>query len=341
MKVGKANYGNGNFKKKNYYKQVDGDVVFRIVPPIGDLADKGIWNRYHAVHFGYKNSEGKARPFESPLVKNHKTGMIEVPDAALDRINDLRAKLLEAQAACNGPLATKLNALVGMMGVYSLDKNYHMNVIDLQGNIGILKIRHKAKQLLDAEIKKLNDEGTDPLSVDDGRYFVFHRSGNGNDTSFKVSVYTEKMDIPGVGRVDKQVVHKITPALLLRLSTEASDLDNLTTRLTSEEVAEVVAKSDLLTGRSPACDEFFDARRKAARSASDETVNNHVEPEAPLAQPEKAVPYIPPVAVPASAPTPLMPEAVVAQPAPAAVVKASAIEEMSDEDFFKQIGANT
>ena len=82
--------------------------------------------------------------------------MIEVADAAKDRITNLKAKFEEAKKAGNKAVVDRLDPLVGSHWMYNLDNNHYMNVVDAQGNIGILKIRHKAKLALEAEIKKLN-----------------------------------------------------------------------------------------------------------------------------------------------------------------------------------------
>jgi hypothetical protein len=264
-------FGSGGFKKKNRYSQKEGDVVFRILPPPkGPLRDKGIWSRFHSIVFGYKNWAGKARPFESTLVKNNKTKMIEVECPATDRLNDLKSKLEQAKKDNNGPLIARLTPLVGsqtVMGLYSVDNNHHMNVIDLQGNIGILKIRHKAKIALDIEIKKLTDQGINPIASDTGRFFVFTRTGKGNETNFKVTVYKETVEIQGE-QLERAVVHKLTPEIFNRLETEGADLDDLAPKVTVEEIRQIVAEADVLTGKSPACDRFFDERWKAKRATA-------------------------------------------------------------------------
>lgn len=346
--------GGGGYKKKNYFKMKDGDVIFRILPPYSEinkaypqlgLPDNNAWAKFHSIHFGYKNSEGKIRPFESPQEKN-KEKEITVRDAALDRLNELKEKLdtLRKDANSDPKMVGKLNALVGMKGIYSIDNNHHMNVVDLQGNVGTLKIRHKAKLALDIEIKKLEDDGVDPLSLTDGRFFVFSRSGMSNETGFKVVVYEEKIEVPGFGKMSKPLSHKADLALLSKLKLEASDLNEIATKLTAAEVANIVATSDLMTGKSPACDEYFDARWKAARAAKtaqaapapaaaaddNQTPDDYQEPAraiAPVAQPAPAVQ--------AQTPTPA-PAAAAPQAAPAA---AASVDDMSDDEFFKAIGA--
>src|ERR1035437_7633643 len=94
----KPSYERGGFKKKNYYKQVDGDVVFRIIPPLSQFTrDPRAWARFHAVHFGYKNTEGKMRCFESTLEVDNKTKMVKTPDPAVERIDNLKAALKKAE----------------------------------------------------------------------------------------------------------------------------------------------------------------------------------------------------------------------------------------------------
>lgn len=347
------------FKKKNTYKQVDGDIVFRIVPPLTKFTDDPTgWLRFHSVVFGYKNLEGKARPFESPLVMVNKTKEIKVPCAATERVNSLKEKLKEAIATDNKPLATKLNVLVGQMGVYNIDNNHHMNVVGLDGNIGTFRIRHKSKLALDVEIAKLTARGINPLSLEDGRFFVFNRIGKGNETGFKVSVYQENIDVPGYGRMDRDVVHKITPELLARIEEEAANLDDIAPRLTSEEVAQVVAASDLLTGKSAKCNEFMDNRWKAARE-NKPVVTAPVEDDNERPEDDVAMGVSPAASVPAaSKPAPIvLPNRTVVLPnntaptqtapvaaappvqAPAkAQTQAQAIDDLSDDDFFAQLG---
>lgn len=265
--------GESNFKKKNHYRLKDGDFVARIVPAMSKYTNEpGGWIKYHATVWGYKNTEGKPRVFESPEVK--RDGVVEVACPATNRINELKEKLEKFKAEGNQAMVAELTKLIGFGGVYNVDKNYHMNVILLDGSIGELKIRHKAKQDLDREIEKLRNDGVSPISEDDGRFFVFTRTGSGNQTGFNVSTYTQKVTLPNGKTAHEEVVHKITPEMWNRLNNEAFDLNNLFPKLTPQEVEQIVRESDLRTGKSGACDRFFDDRwkaEKAKRSANQDT----------------------------------------------------------------------
>lgn len=280
-KIGKARYG-GNTQRK-YFKLKDGDQAYRILPPLGELADSGRWSVFHSVHYGYKTTDGKQKPFLSSEVKDRKTNEIKTPDAAKHRIETLKVEWEKAKKSGNKPTFDKLNDLVGPTGMYNLDNNHYMNVVDAQGNIGILKLRHRAKLALETEIKVLNAQGVDPLSPEDGRYFVFTRSGMGRDTTFAVKILKEKLTVEGVGDVERAVKHKLDDEFINRLGSEAGELNKLFKRLTAEEVAKVVETSDLMTGVTPYLDQLF-SKTKASEPAAEEGYEEGPEPEETTAQ---------------------------------------------------------
>lgn len=363
MKLGKAKYG---YTKKKYWKLKDGESIYRILPPMGDLADDGKWSAFWNVHYGYKNSKGQMRTFESPLVVNRKTKMVEKPDAALERINALKAQWEEAKKSGNAELAAKLNELVGPKAKFNLDKNHYVNAMDLQGNIGILKLRHRAMKALEATIKRLVESGVNPLDEDNGRFFVFRRSGTGLDTSFQVDIHMEKLNVPNVGEVSREVVHALTPEIIRRFKAEAAELDKLYPRPTPEEVARIVKEG------APAVDEILDTKETADISTGEEETLDSNEAAAPVQAAAPAATVTPAATVVSTAvaptqaapvqaapvaetpapvqqavtPTPVTPVAAapaptpapVATPASAPATTAKAVGEQTDEEFLKSLG---
>jgi hypothetical protein len=340
--------GGSKFTKKKQFKIKDGDNTYRILPSLGFNGKKpnGKWSKFYNVHFGYKNSEGKMRVFQSSLVKNQKTKMIEQPDAALERIEKLKAELEKAKAAGNKAMVERLGTLVsGQKPMYNMDNNHHMNVINEQGEIGILKLRHRGKLALDAVIKTLRAEGVEPLGAETGRFFIINRQGSGLETTFTVRVKTQKVTIDGRS-FNEEVVHTITPEIINRLEAEAGDLDELYVRPTSEEVARIVAESDLLTGKSRAIDELFDTRNQAAAATSEsseeegdtddggpslDATRAQATASQPTSQPTQSLSQTPPKAAASVQLDTTPPPA--AKAAPAALTT-----EMSDEDFLKSLG---
>lgn len=282
IKTGKAKFG-GDYVKRKYFKLKDGECSFRILPPLGfnGAEPDGKWSQFYNVHYGYANSKGEMRVFQSSLVKNRKSKMIEAGDAALDRINTIKAEVEKAKASGDKAREQKLLELAGgQKSKYNLDNNHYLNAIDEAGNIGILKLRHRAKLALDVEIKRLRDKGIEPLDVETGRIFVFTRSGMGLDTTFKVDTKKKRFNVDGVGEVEQDIVHVLTEDILGRLEKEAAQLDKLFKRPTSAEVERIVKESDLLTGRSRGVDEILDAKQDSAAQAEPDVEDEGEDPAA-------------------------------------------------------------
>lgn len=356
MKIGNARYGGES--KKNYFKLKDGRSTFRILPPLGDLADDGRWSVFMSIHYGYKNLEGKMRTFQSPEVKDRKSKMVTNPDAAKDRIAKGKAQLEAAKQSGNKDLEAQLFKLFGgQKPQYNLDSHHYLNVMDLQGNIGVLKIRHKCKLALDAVIKQLRAENKSPVSVDDGRYFNFDRSGSGPETVFQVSVYKEKINVSGVGEVERDFVHVLTPEILARLEREASDLTKIAVKPTSEEVARMVAEgasavSEIMDGKygknGSASEEEPEGEEESAAVAGTRVDSTPAQQAAAAASPAANLAQQAPVQqaqapvqqAPVQQAAPVAPAVTAAAPAaaPATQTTAQKANAQTDEDFLKSMG---
>lgn len=256
MKIGSPKYEQS---KKNYFnfKKNQNTFILRVLPPMGDLADSGKWSVYHRVEFGYSGTDGRMRPFLSPRVVNF-NGMVEVESEAYKRREKIKTQQVQAKAEGNLNLVEQCTK---MLQKYNQDAKHHLNVVDLQGNIGLFKIGHKGFQALKAEVDRLRSEGVDPIGVDNGRFFVFTRSGTGRDTLYTVNEYKQKQEIEtAAGRVVAMVdfPHKLTDAILSKLSTDAFELDKIYPSVTPEEEYRIVHEGasavDQILGRKQKTD---------------------------------------------------------------------------------------
>jgi hypothetical protein len=236
-------------------------------------------------------------------------------------------------------------------------------VIDESGKIGILKIRHRAKVALDAEIKRLRETGVDPLSPTDGRYFIFRRSGMGLDTTFSVAVKQETVDVPGYGPMKRDIVHKLTAEIAGRCASrnadgtfryvEAANLATLYKKPNAEQVARIVKEG------ARAVDEILDAKTNPGEEQVTGEDDHYEAPSAPV---QAAAPAVDPAVAaaaqlaalqaqiaaltatqaPASAPvqSPVT-QAPVQAPvatAPAATTPAPETSAQSEAEFLKSLG---
>jgi hypothetical protein len=268
MKLGTPKYEQS---KRNYFsfKKNQNTFILRVLPPLGDLAETGKWSIYHRVEFGYTGSDGKMKPFLSPRVVNY-GGMVEVESEAHKRREMIKEQQSQAKRAGNSVVVEQCTK---MLQKYNQDAKHHMNVIDLQGNIGLFKIGHKGFQALKAEVDRLRSEGVDPIGVENGRFFVFSRNGSGRDTLYTVTEYKQKQEISTpsgkmVAMVD--FPHAITQSILSKLETDAFELDKIYPTVTPEEERRIVhegaAAVDVILGsRKPKAD-VSTATKQTARS---------------------------------------------------------------------------
>jgi len=246
--IGNSNLG-GERKRKNYFKIKDGNNIYRILPAMFDLAAKGRWSMFHRVEFGYLNTEGRMKPFISPRVVSRE-GMVEVESAAhlnriklKDEFETLKQTIkqgLEAGTITKDEAKEAIKEQTDLIKRYNLDSKHYMNVVNENGEIGLLKIPNSAKKALQPILDKLKDEGVDPMSVENGRLFNFHRTGKSLDTVYTVSVVTDTIDHPELGKVKKEKVSVLSDALLDRLNDEAFKLDQLFPTPSAEEVDRIV-----------------------------------------------------------------------------------------------------
>lgn len=264
MKVGEAKFGS----RKKFFKFEDGDNVFRILPALGELADKGIWSVYYKVCWGYKNAEGRTRLFQDCREVNYQTKMVEVESAAYQRIESLKAK--QAELKKSGADKATMDKMTKLLMQYNIEGKHHVNAVNLKGEIGLLKIGHKAKLALDALIKKLREEeGINPLAIENGLYVNFNRTGRGRDTIYQVSAYQQKRE--DGSRV--YVYHTMDEGFQSRLDQEAFNLKGMYPAPTPEEIEQIVS------GGPEVVDSILNKYKKVRPSSTTETKSSEPDTE--------------------------------------------------------------
>lgn len=342
MKVGKARYGGG----KKVFKIKDGDNVFRILPPLGKLADLGQWAKYYRVEWGYKNFKNENRPFQDVRVVNRETQMVEVESAAHLRREELNKRKNELVIAFRNKQATQdeLKEAIDLTKQYNLDCKWYLNVVNLQGEIGLLKLGHKAKLSLNAEIEKLRKRGIDPLSIQNGRFFNFFRNNPGTnfrDITTTVTVYSENVEAVINGQkavVQSEKVHVMDDTFIHRLSDETFDLSDMYPVITPEQVEMIVLEG------TPAVDKILGF--KNSNLGIEETDETEKTDTPYITQDTEILAKIQPnntVKVSSETPKPVVatptPINVVNTPTPPAPLTTVTNTQMSDEEFLKSIGA--
>lgn len=243
MKIGQPGVKT-NFVQKKYFAIKKGTQVFRILPPMGDLAERGIWNVYYATHFGYRTSDNKMKVFQSPEVYNRKTKMVDVADEAKERIKRLVAQKTiltkRMEEAPSPAIEAQLSKISAELENYNLEKRFYVNAMDSNGQIGLLKLKTREKAALEAARKKIEaEEGFDPVGVE-GVFLTFDKTGDGAQDSVVSVTMNMRSEVIGGRTVKVPNTHTVTEELYPRLEKEAFDLGKLFIKPTPEEVAAMV-----------------------------------------------------------------------------------------------------
>lgn len=342
MELGKAKYGSG----KTTFKIVDGDNVYRILPPMGKLAKSGKWNQYYRVEWGFKNSAGRNRPFQDVRDVNFQTKMVNVESAAHLQREALAARKTELvgllrKDPTNAALKQQVTEVSEDIKRYNLDAKYYVNAIALDGKIGLLKLGSRAFKALKAEIDTLRKSGVDPLSIDDGRFFNFRRTnetGNFQDTAYQVTVYKEQVTVGGE-TYEKAKKHVIDQSIIDRLSDEAFELSGMYPVVTAAQVERMVKEG------ASAVDQILgaDNDRGAADDSDDEGQQTTSTPAQTQTAPATKVEAAP--AKQEAAPTApvaaekITPATVAAATEVTTTAAPAAKGDLSEDDFLRSIGA--
>lgn len=240
--IGTPQYGG---KKKQNFRLVDGDNIYRILPPLGELAATGTWAIYESVHWGYKGSKG-FRPFKDIQKKNRKTKMVLQACPECDKIAEKAAALedtkrrLQAEGKSEEAIKEFVKPLTDWLYSHNLDKKWNVNALTPDGKIGKLAIPHKMFTQLQVVIEKLVKEGMNPVGVENGVWFNFVRTGSGRQTTHNVLV------VETVENVNGRPMRSYKPApltdeVIARLPNEAFDLKNTVATLSYDEILAIVS----------------------------------------------------------------------------------------------------
>jgi len=341
MKIGTAKYGGG----KKTFKIKDGDNVFGILPPLGKLAAKGKWSQYYKIEWGYKDSSDKFRPFQDVRVVNPKTKMVEVESAAhLKREELIRQKNSLIELMKQGK-ATKhqVQEATDLVKRYNLDCKHYLNVITLDGEIGLLKIGHRAKLSLDAAINSLRSKGVEPIGLT-GVYFNINRvvpMGKPLDTTYTITPYMENIQANVNGQIQiiqQRKSYELNDVIISRIANEAFELSGMYPTPTAEQVYEIV------NGTTADIDRILGKKNDFSSHDEEEIVEETVDTtqlyKAPTAAPAVAPAVAPTPQATVVEQTPVTAPSAVQTPVATSTTQAETTESaLTDEEWLRSIGA--
>lgn len=254
-------------KWKNAYWSLDfGTSTYRILPPFGLLANKGVWMFYDAVHWGYQDSKGKKKPFRCIRNRNQ-LGMTtqECPECLnIERhVREMEEKEESLKKAKLSPEQIKEELTLDRewLSNHKLDKSFSLNVMNQSNEIGRLKIKPLCKKALKIQVDELLKTGLNPISSKEGVFFEFQRIQSERGSDYIIKPQEEQVEVGG-RKFSAPKTAPLTRDVLLRMKDESFELSTFYKTISEDQISMLVSSG----GDSSIVDSVFGAPSFAASS---------------------------------------------------------------------------
>ena len=262
--IGRSNFtgrSSGLGASKWFYLKDNVDNVYRVLPPIKSLASAGKYSQWHASH-RVRNSEGYQKSF-SCKEERTKEGLITRHCPFCDRAKELEGQLEAAEKA--GATREQLQAFrTKEIFPIKVEKSYYLNVVNQEGNLGVLGIKKTSFDSLKALAVDQEKKGRDITGME-GIFLNFKKVTpfkGSKDVIYQVEVFLTPMP-DGSFRF---VPHTITPEVVERIKTDSADLTTLFKDLSVEQISTLIALEGEARGRQ--VDVFFNSPEKSSQASS-------------------------------------------------------------------------
>jgi len=299
--VGKANYNGQAVEKTPYYRlghktEAERTLIVRIAPPLGALAQDGIWARFVKQHFGYVlpfvTSKGEKKYFPATFLcpeNTDRNGNITTPCPECEEIRRQNKKVEAKEAELKNlgksdeEIAVAVQPLKAWLKEHNVDKKWNLVAKDTSGKWGFLTISYKAMKLLREQIKDLVDKGLDPLSGEKGVWWRFKRTGTAwNEITDTPAPETEELPDGTIRRkydsltsADIEQLSKLPSLSSLGRALTYDQIQSIVTSMGDEQVIRTVMNLPVITPRG--------TQQQAATQAV--TPPAAAKPQAPASQP--------------------------------------------------------
>lgn len=257
---------NGNYGKW-FYLEANKDNIFRVLPPVHSLAAQGAYAKFHATHRWIRGTDGKpSKPFLCVEERDFKAKMTTRHCPLCDRVFELESMLKTGLDAGQVSKEQAQELRAAQIGPIKVDKKYYINVVNQEGNIGVLSISITMYKALEALFKQYDAKGTD-LTGAEAPFLNFQvlTAYKGDPKPIhKVDVYLQPTADGGY----RPVNHQLTADVINRMQTEARDLNNLFKSIDIESISTLAAADPKV--RAEIIDRLFAAGEKTQEVEEDD-----------------------------------------------------------------------
>lgn len=249
MKIGSTNFS-GNAKREWFNLKANEANLFRILPPLFSLADKGQFAKYYASHSIWFKSkpEEKNRPYHFQCIEkvNKETKLIEEHCPFCDQAVANKDQYEAGKA--KGVPKDQLDAFnKAHVFPYQVDKKFYTNAVNTDNVVGLLPVGIKAFRALQDRLMDIRAQyqGLDATGMD-GVFLNFKKTQKfkgDRDTVYTIDTATETANVNGQYQTTLKM-HSLTDKFITYLEQSARDLGSLFKEITSEDMKALLSASD-------------------------------------------------------------------------------------------------
>ncbi len=279
LKIGVTNLeGQGGFTKKEYFTLVaNADNLYRVLPPLHSLAEKGQFAKYHASHkiFLVQMIDGKPKydvyNFLCIERVNKSTKIIETHCPFCDkyRDNDSAYKNAKAQGVVKEDLEEFFNKNVRP---YQVEKKFYINAVNQELRVGVLPVPIKAFGSLQERLKEVQTKYQLDATGTNGLFLNFKKTQKfkgDRDTSYSVDLATDVVTVNGVPQPQLKQ-HVITKDFLNVIEAGSRDLGSLMQEITAADMA-IILNTET-ANKKAVLDKIFGRGQKPKQATSEYNV---------------------------------------------------------------------
>lgn len=224
------------FKKTVRHKVLDGDNVYRFLPPFGEESNGYPYRKWNVVWGLIDPNSGRMRPFASPSTYEGRCPVY-------DYLEILKQKVEELTAAGQKDKVAEIEKFIGIIRPKSV---YAYNASDKSGVVGVLELKSTAHkkviQLMNEYITQYNQDPTSLSSTptDSGVWFKITRSGQGFKTEYGATKNQTGVKDASGDLVFKDDRSPLADGVVQNFDSLAYDLNNIYQKSSYDELKDVL-----------------------------------------------------------------------------------------------------
>lgn len=217
------------------FKVTDGSHIFRILPPFG-TNHNGVPSRQIQLHWGYSKKDGTKSPLPCSYPQEGHCpicDMVKSMTAEAEALYDTKTKKGDKES---------YDRIMKDAGEYKVRRTYLLNAANKKGEIGILEIvKTPMEELVKLMKAYANKYGKNPVSLTQGLWFVFSRSGKGFDTEYEVETSKKMVDLGGGEQAEKPDTDALPQNIVENYEKLAYDIHKMYPPVSSTDLAKIMA----------------------------------------------------------------------------------------------------